>query len=220
MKSKITTTLLSCAALAAFTPSLHAAITLLDNTSAGTNGNKSLGLGLAFSTGSQGTTLGSISLIPIGGFTASTGSLTVSLYAGDSSTHRPTGSALASETFSDVSYDSMFSYNPPTVTEAFLTNFSLAANSNYVLELTSDNGDAMVASTGTPMTAGGSGLTYLGSGFIYAGTFYGPYPGASAVNGQQDPYIKLTGNSVPEPSALALLGLGAVGLATRRRRVG
>jgi hypothetical protein len=32
--------------------------------------------------------------------------------------------------------------------------------------------------------------------------------------------MKLTGTAVPEPSAFVMLGLGAIGLVARRRRVG
>ena len=217
----MTMLLCSCAALAAFTPSLHAATTLLNNPGANSYGASNL-YDLAFSTGSTAYTLGAISLAPVlvrfseAEFSFSsespTGSLTVSLYAANTATHSRTGSALASETFSDTEYASVYSQSWPMVGRMFSTNFSLAANSEYVLAFSSEVDGAGFAITNTPLTGGTSGLTYLGGTNHYH-------------------FLTLTGNSVssgtgsgggtsavPEAStSLGLLGLAAGGILTRRR---
>jgi len=213
MKSKTTMILLSCAAMAAITPSLHAATSLLDTTSAGLNLYSGMSLGgLAFSTGSQAYSLDSIEFAPSG--FGQTGSLTLRLYSADASTHLPTStSALASETFSNILFDV-----PPTPTQVtFTNNFTLEANSSYVLTFSAP--DIMMAGLNDTnsyppnVSVGTSGLTYHGYTFNF-GSWTDPEPTAA-------PYVKLTGSateSVPEPSAFALLGLGTLGLVARRRR--
>lgn len=213
MKKKTTMILLSCAAMAAFTPCLHAATSLLDTTSASLSqfSGYSLG-GLSFSTGSQAYRLDSIELAPDG--FGDTGSMTLRLYSADASMHLPTStSALASETFSNV-----FNGGPPTPTQVMFTNnFTLEANSSYVLVFSSP--DLMMAGLNDTNTypvnvsVGTSGLTYHGYTWNF-GSWSAPDAGAA-------PYLKLTGTaiaSVPEPSAFALLGLGTMGLIARRRR--
>lgn len=213
MKSKTTMILLSCAAMAAITPSLSAATSLLDTTSAGLDQYGGLGLGgLAFSTGSQAYNLDSIEFAA-NGF-GQTGSLTLRLYSADASTHLPTStSALASETFSNILFDF-----PSTATQVtFTNNFTLEANSSYVLVFSAP--DIMMAGlAGTNsyppnVSVGTSGLTYHGYTWNF-GSWSEPDAAAA-------PYVKLTGTateSVPEPSAFALLGLGTLGLVARRRR--
>ena len=217
MKRKITITLLSCAALAAFTPSLRAATTLLDNTSnpiSSTNAvawGSSWLVGLAFSTGSTAYNLHSIQFAPKGD--GSLGTFTVSLYQGDATSKNPTGSALASQTFSGIS----FTNTATALTENLNDSFSLETQSYYVLVLSTDLSDAGIASA-EPVTTfdpGTSGLTYLGREFSLNGgsSWGGPFDSGT-------PWMKLTGTAVPEPSAFVMLGLGAIGLVARRRRVG
>lgn len=213
MKKKTTMILLSCAAMAAFTPCLHAATSLLDTTSAGLSQSSGYSLGgLAFSTGSQAYRLDSIEFAPTA---FSAGNLTLRLYAADASTHLPTStSALASETFSNVFAD-VYPVLPMQVT--FTNNFTLEANSSYVLVFSAP--EVMMAGLNDTNTypvnvsVGTSGLTYHGYTWNF-GSWSAPDAGAA-------PYLKLTGTataSVPEPSAFALLGLGTMGLIARRRR--
>ena len=211
MKRKITTTLLSCAALAAFTPSLHAATSLLDTTSASLNEYSGFGLGgLAFSTGSQAYSLDSFQFAPLGMGDAS---LTFRLYSADASTHLPTStSALASETFSNILFNV-----PATPTQVtFTNNFTLEANSSYVLEFSATGLEDGSLATTNPFPAnvsvGTSGVTYHGYTWNF-GSWSEPAAGLA-------PWVKLTGTAVPEPSAFVMLGLGAIGLVARRRRVG
>lgn len=212
MKSKTTMILLSCAAMAAITPSLHAATSLLDTTSASLDGYGGFGLGgLAFSTGSQAYSLDSIQFALLGTGAAS---LTLRLYSADASTHLPTStSALASETFSNILFDV-----PATSTQVtFTNNFTLESNSSYVLEFSAPDVEMAYLAGTNPLpsnvSVGSSGLTYHG----YTGNFGSwiePIAGLA-------PWVKLTGTateSVPEPSAFALLGLGTLGLVARRRR--
>ena len=220
MKNKLTMTLCSCAALAAFTPSLHAATTLLNNPGANSTGASTL-YDLAFSTGSTAYTLGAISLAPVlvrldGMFISgesATGSLTMSLYAADTATHSRTGSALASETFSDIHYAGFYSESWPVVGRMFSTNFSLAADSEYVLAFTSGVDGAGFAITDTPLTGGTSGLTYLGGTSHYHSlTLTGNAVSSGTVSGGGT-------SAVPEAStSLGLLALGAGGILTRRRQ--
>ena len=215
MKNKLTTTLLSCAALAAFTPSLRAATTLLDNTSTAPSpdGGINIGLGfsqaLVFSTGSTAYNLGSIQFATSSG----PGDLTLSLYQADSNSKTPTGSALATETFS---------YTPDGagVVEENLTGFSLAANSFYALTFVAANGTFTTLRTlDTTLSGGSSGLTYIGREFSNNGgsSWNGPFTSST-------PWMKLTDtatsatSAVPEAStSLGLLALGAGGILTRRR---
>jgi hypothetical protein len=214
MKRKITTTLLSCAALAAFTPSLHAATSLLDTTSASLNSSGGISLGgLAFSTGSQAYSLDSFQFAPVNPFGSGDASLTFRLYSADASTHLPTStSALASETFSNILFD--VSATPTQVT--FTNNFTLEANSSYVLEFSATGLEDGSLATTNPFPAnvsvGTSGVTYHGYTWNF-GSWSEPAAGLA-------PWVKLTGTAVPEPSAFVMLGLGAIGLVARRRRVG
>ena len=220
MKRKISITLLSCAALAAFTPSLRAATTLLDNTSNpitsgslinGVSWGSSTLVGLAFSTGSTAYNLRSIQFAPKGD--GSFGTFTVSLYQGDAISQKPSGSALASQTFSGIAFESTHT----SFTENLNDSFSLGTNTNYVLVLSTDLSDANIGSAEpvTTLDPGTSGLTYLGREFSFNGGISWGGPFASGT-----PWMKLTGTAVPEPSAFVMLGLGAIGLVARRRRVG
>ena len=214
MKLKITTTLLSCAALAAFAPSLRAATTLLDNTSAGISVSNALSfdsddsVALLFSTGSTAYDLRSIEFA-INSVINETGSITLSLYSGAT----PSGTAVASQTFSGISFTS----TPTALTKNLSDAFAVAANSNYTLLLATSVSFGRLSSTttGANLSGGTSGLTYLGRKFSSNGgaSWDGPFTSGT-------PYMKLTDTAaVPEPSAIALLGLGAIGLVARRRRV-
>jgi hypothetical protein len=219
MKNKLTTTLLSCAALAAFPPSLHAATTLLDNTSAAISPTDGLALqpsrqhALLFSTGSTAYDLRSIQFaIRIEG-PPETGSVTFSLYSGST----PSGPALASQTFSGISFPA----TATSFTENLADGFSLAANSNYTLVFASSlsAGQLSTTTTGATLSGGTSGLTYLGRKFSLdsGDTWNGPFENFT-------PWMKLsdtavTTSAVPEPSgflATSLL-LGAAGLIRRRQ---
>jgi hypothetical protein len=218
MKRKITITLLSCAALAAFTPSLRAATTLLDNTSNPISATDEVAwgsswlVGLAFSTGSTAYNLRSIQFAARGD--GSFGTFTVSLYQGDATSQNPTGSALASQTFGGIASESTHT----SFTENLNESFSLETQSYYVLVLSTDLSDARIGSVApvTTLDPGTSGLNYLGREFSLDGgsSWGGPFDSAT-------PWLKLTGTpAVPEPSAFVMLGLGAIGLVARRRRVG
>ena len=215
MKSKITTTMLSCAALAAFAPSLRASTTLLDNTSAGISGNTALtwtstnSLALLFSTGSTAYDLDSIEFA-ISSTIDETGSFTLSLYSGAT----PSGTAIASQTFSGIS----FTTTATALTENLSDGFAVAANSNYTLLLTNSVPFRKInlTNTGANLSGGASGLTYLGRKFSSNGgaSWNGPFTSGA-------PYMKLTGTAaIPEPSAFVMLGLGAIGPVARRHRVG
>jgi hypothetical protein len=220
MKKKLTTTLLSCAALAAFTPSLHAATTLLDNTSAAISPTAGLSLepstrhALLFSTGSTAYDLRSIQFAMMNTINSpETGSVTFSLYSGST----PSGPALASQTFSGISFPA----TATSFTENLADGFSLAANSNYTLVFASSLSDGQLSSTttGATLSGGTSGLTYLGRKFSLdsGSTWNGPFENFT-------PWMKLsdtavTTSAVPEPSgflATSLL-LGAAGLIRRRQ---
>jgi hypothetical protein len=220
MKHKLTTTLLSCAALAAFTPSLRAATTLLDNTSAAISPIDGLGLqpssrnALLFSTGSTAYDLRSIQFAMRNQDPSpETGSVTFSLYSGST----PSGPALASQTFSGISFPA----TATSFTENLADGFSLAANSNYTLVFASSLSDGQLSSTttGATLSGGTSGLTYLGRKFSLdsGDTWNGPFENVT-------PWMKLsdtavTTSAVPEPSgflATSLL-LGAAGLIRRRQ---
>jgi hypothetical protein len=204
------------AGLAAFTPSLHAATTLLDNTSAALSKssalvwNSEVRWGLVFSTGSTAYNLGSIEFATEQN---ATGNLTLSLFQANPTSKKPTGSALATDTFSYVADEA-------GVVAEDLTGFSVAANSFYVLTLATNvfDGSIWIAEPDTTLSGGSSGLTYLGREFSTDGgsSWGGPFEDAV-------PWMKLTDTASqagPEPSALALLALGAGGLLARRRRVG
>jgi hypothetical protein len=143
---------------------------------------------------------------------SATGSLTVSLFAANTATHSRTGSALASETFSDIHYAGFYSESWPMVGRIFLTDFSLAANSEYVLAFSSEVDGAWLAKTNTPLTGGTSGLTYLGgTGHYYLLTLTGDSVSSGTGSGGGT-------SAVPEAStSLGLLGLAAGGILTRRR---
>jgi hypothetical protein len=173
--------------------------------------------GLAFSTGSQAYSLDSIEFAT--GGNGGTGNLTLSLYAANASTHLPTSnSALASQTFSNIP----FNYQPE-VTAWFLNNFTLAANSSYVLAFSAPDVEnpslfATNSESSVVVAVGTSGLTFHGLAFNWD-PWAGPYNSGA-------PLVKLTGtatsgdtvSAVPEAStSLGLLGLGAGGILTRRR---
>ncbi|MEY3896284.1 MAG: hypothetical protein RLZZ214_1804 [Verrucomicrobiota bacterium] len=200
------------------TPAFRATTTLLDNTSAGISPYMTFNLpGLAFSTGSQAFSLDSIEFAPRGD--DQTGNLTLSLYAADASTHLPTSdSALATKTFSNI----LFDHQPTSTSVAFSNDFTLAANSSYVLAFSSPvsgfRGLAGIPEdTATPVSVGTSGLTFHGLAWNFE-SWGGPY-------NLDAPYVKLTAtaasggtSAVPEAStSLGLLALGAGGLLTRRR---
>ena len=95
----------------------------------------------------------------------------------------------------------------------FSTNFSLAANSEYVLAFTSGVDGAGFAITNTPLTGGTSGLTYVGenTNHYHLLTLTGDSVSSGTGSGGGT-------SAVPEAStSLGLLALGAGGLFTRRR---
>lgn len=161
---KIPKLLFSAVALlsSAVSPSLHAAI-LLDNTSVPLTSTHSIlwinWQGLSFSTGSQVNTIRSLTLAPfyVNGGTQ-TGTITAELFAAGED-YKPTGLALASETFLGV----LFGVTATAWTESFTNTFTLDANSSYVLALSNSIGDGarMGASNPNngPLSTGTSGLT-------------------------------------------------------------
>ncbi|KAB2640551.1 MAG: PEP-CTERM sorting domain-containing protein [Verrucomicrobia bacterium] len=215
IKKSIVVPMLLVAGLAAFAPSLRASTTLLDNTSASIDGagglvfnSTSSGIPLLFSTGSTAYSLNSIELA-IASDVTETGSFTLSLYSGGT----PSGTAIASQTFSGIS----FTGTATALTENLSDGFSVAANSNYTLlfQTSVSQGRMSTTTTGDILSGGTSGLTYLGRKYSPNGVnWIGPWTTVT-------PYMQLTGTAaIPEPSALALLGLGTLGLVARRRRVG
>ena len=216
---KIPTLLFSAVALlsTAVSPSLHAA-TLLDNTSVPLAYSYGIGwstwLGLSFSTGSQVNTIRSLTLAPfsIGG--TQTGSITAELFAADGD-YKPTGLALASETFLGVLFGADNGNVAAEWMESFTNTFTLNANSSYVLKLSNSVGaDAYLGSSSPsdgPLSTGTSGLTYNGL------VFYSDGAGAALGPFATTPWVKVddayASAAIPEPGQVAasLLLLASIG---------
>ena len=210
---KINKYLCALAIAGASTVPLSAA-TLLDNTSAGISVSTGISfdsddsVALLFSTGSTAYDLRSIEFA-INSVINETGSITLSLYSGAT----PSGTAVASQTFSGISFTSTGTALTKNLSDAF----AVAANSNYTFLLATSVsfGRLFSTTTGANLSGGTSGLTYLGRKFSPNGgaSWNGPFTSAT-------PYMKLTDTvAVPEPSAFSLLAIGLGGLAILRRRL-
>ena len=226
---KISTLLFSAVALlsSAVSPSLHAAI-LLDNTSqpinTGIGWTWEYWFGLSFTTGSQGYTLDSLTLVPATHDNPGTvtGSIIAELFAADGNYH-PTGPVISSETFLNVPFAALG--NEVAWTGSFLNTLTVNANSSYVLKLSNSIGAGSVTGVSTnpnaPVSTGTSGLTFDGRVFEPAwapGTVFGPLASAQ--------WLKLEGDvasaAVPEPgqvaaSLLLLAGIGGYVFLKRRK---
>jgi hypothetical protein len=227
---KIPTLLFSAVALlsSAVSPSLHAAI-LLDNTSQPIDTGNAYGwatwFGLSFTTGSQGYTLDSLTLLPATNDNPGTitGSIIAELFAAGGD-YKPTGSVISSETFLNVPFAALG--NEVAWTGSFLNTLTLNANSSYVLKLSNSIGAGsaigLPVNTEATVSTGTSGLTYDGR------VVYLAWEGGSGVFGplSSTPWLKLEGDvasaAVPEPgqvaaSLLLLAGLGGY-VAMKRRK--
>jgi hypothetical protein len=226
---KIPTLLFSTVALfsAAISPSLRAEI-LLDNTSQPINTGSAYAwtdwFGLSFTTGSQGYTLDSLTLLPATNDNPGTitGSIIAELFAAGGD-YKPTGSVISSETFLNVPFAVLG--NEVAWTGSFLNTLTLNANSSYVLKLSNSIGAGSAIGLPTdpsaPVSTGTSGLTYDGRVFyaVWAeGGVFGPLAST--------PWLKLEGDAasaaVPEPgqiaaSLLLLAGLGGYIWMKRRK---
>ena len=123
------------------------------------------------------------------------------------------GSALATFTLSPagaVSTKGIFSFTGSFTAQKNTSYWAVVSNTNSALQESFEwyALDNFTNPAGTPA----SGITYLGTKESdNGGAWNSTLPMLS---------IGVAGTAVPEPSALALLGLGTVGLIARRRRVG
>ena len=184
------------------------AVTLLDNTSTPFSSTASFGWSVSgysvwlIQTGSTAYDLNSIQFAYKANITPQVGQITFSLYSGQT----PSGTAVASQTFSNVS----FSLTRTAVTYNLQSGFSMAANSVYSLAFTTDRSDLDIAGTDYRYAwSSDDGYSFLGRKLTFDGVnFFGPY-----TNGT--PWLKL--ESVPEPSAVSLLAVGLGGVIALRR---
>lgn len=192
--------------------------TLLDNTTSPVKQSTFLysdggfRIGVSFTTGSLAYHIDTVKFVPVG-FFATTSDYTVYLYQADSS-YLPTGNPVTSQTLTGVN---AVAYSSATASNAVTIN----ANATWVIQ-PNTNYSLVFSSTGSgeigavdPMTTapstGTSGITYRGQ------VYKSPNWGTAGFNNQ--PWIKVTGTVVPEPSttALALLSTGVL-IAIQRRR--
>ena len=206
MKSKILTTMLSCAALAALSATASAAVMTYTQTAT-----------LSGSLGGTSFTAAAVTFR----VTADTGNAQYNLIGGVYPAWTNAGvttldiDGFETATFNGSSYFGVVAFDYSAYIPANVVGFADLTNSRFIVYF--NQSDELHYNLSTQATFTGAMLNN-----VLSGTYPGPYStslGDLVLSGASGTST-FTAAAVPEPSAFALLGLGAVGLVARRRRVG